>query len=132
MIPRKQILSILATLIIFVSIVNFLATKAMWYYIFWWFDMPMHFLGGLVVALLISYIFYKTILQYPLIPVAYILLGVFVVGFGWEVFEYIFNNLIAGQAWILLDTLSDLCFDLAGGMIGLLMINDSFKFTKPV
>ncbi len=132
MIPRKQILSILATLIIFVAIINFIAMKAMWYYIFWYFDMPMHFLGGVVVMLLVGYIFYRAISRYSMLPVSAIMLAVLIIGVGWEVFEYLVNNVYAGQVWNKLDTVSDICFDMAGGIMGLFIIKDSLKPTKAV
>jgi hypothetical protein len=132
MIPRKQILYILATLIIFVAILNYIAMKAMWYYIFWYFDMPMHFLGGVVLTLLVSYVLYNRITKEDIVPVLHILLAVLIIGVGWEVFEYVFNNVIAGQIWNMLDTLSDICFDMAGGVMGLFIIKDSLKPIKAV
>ncbi len=132
MIPRKQILSMLAITIIFMAIVNLLAMKALWYSIFWYFDMPMHFIGGFVSSLLILYIFYNKISIYNKLPTFYIIIGIFVMGIGWEVFEYVFNNIIAGQPWNMLDTISDICFDLAGGNFALFLVSNGLKSVKPV
>lgn len=122
----------LATTVVFIAIVNFLAMKAMWYYIFWYFDMPMHFIGGIVASFLIVYVFYNKISKYNTLPIYYIIIGIFIIGFGWEIFEYIFNNIIAGQVWNMFDTLSDICFDLSGGIVALFFINDGLKSSKPV
>ena len=43
-------------------------------------------------------------------------------GAGWEVFEIIFNNIIAGNSFDLPDTLSDIFFDLSGGLCAILYI----------
>lgn len=120
---RKNILSLLASSIIFLCVVNFLAMKGLWYYLFWYFDMPMHFLGGVVVLFLLIYVFYDKIKTQTNLPVISLLIGVLVIGIGWEVFEYILLNLYAGQPFSLLDSLSDLFFDTAGGIFGILYIN---------
>ncbi len=119
---RSKILSLLAVNIILLSIVNYLARPFYWYYLIWWFDIPMHFWGGVVVLFLVLYIFYSRISRFSKVPFLYLILSVFIVGVGWEVFEYIVNNVIAGQAFSLFDTISDICFDVAGGCVAFLSI----------
>lgn len=119
---RKDILASLAFTVVFVSIVNFLAIKGLWYYLFWYFDMPMHFLGGVVVMYLLIYIFYSRISVQKSSNLFYLLAGVLIVGLGWEVFEYFLLNVYAGQPFNIIDSTSDIFFDLAGGIWGLLYI----------
>lgn len=120
---RKQILSLLASSIIFLCIINLVAMKGLWYYLFWYFDMPMHFLGGMAVLFLLVYVFYNQISTQRNLPIIKLLIGVLIIGIGWEVFEYVFLNWYAGQPFIILDVVSDLFFDTAGGILGLLYIN---------
>ncbi len=122
MIPRKKILQILSFHIVFLCVVNYLALPFLWYYRIWWFDMPMHFWGGVVVLFVLLYTLYPLVTLLRVRHQFLLLLGVFFVGVGWEVFEYIMNNWWAGQTFSLLDTLSDICFDMAGGGVALLYV----------
>ena len=55
---------------------------------------------------------------------AFLLLGVVIIGIGWEVFEYIFNNLIGGLTFNLLDTVSDISFDIVGALVGIFLVKN--------
>ncbi len=120
---RKNILSLLASSIIFLCIVNFIAIKGLWYYLFWYFDMLMHFIGGMTVLFLIVYIFYSRISSRSNLPIGILILSVFIIGFGWELYEQLISMLISHNPQIYLDSISDLFFDLAGGILGLLYIS---------
>lgn len=84
--------------------------------------MPMHFLGGLAALFLTLYVFYGHISRKSYFPIGSLLLGVLAVGIAWELFEYVMLNVVAQQPFNITDTLSDICFDLAGGVVGLLII----------
>ncbi|MEI7709366.1 MAG: hypothetical protein WCI76_01480 [bacterium] len=115
---RKKLTKVLAYLISIIFFIQLVATKLAWYSLIWWFDMPVHFLGGLWLGLLFIYIFggagnrYKYIFR--------IISLVFLCGIGWEFFEFYFVNHLADNPFNLLDTISDLCFDLAGGCFAIL------------
>ena len=85
----------------------------------------MHFLGGLWVGLFFIW-FSSESLRLSLafkaltLVIFKILLFVFVVGFGWEVFEFLFNNYIAQNPFDFLDSTSDIFFDLVGGIVAIL------------
>lgn len=85
------------------------------YWIFLWLDCVTHFLGGLTIAFLL------TALCMPVLPKKYIgvslVLLVFVVGVGWEVFEYL-NGMALHELEYWKDTRSDLLFDVLGGSLG--------------
>ncbi len=119
---RKNILSLLASSAIFLCIVNFLAIKGLWYYLFWYFDMPMHFIGGMTVLFILAYVFYNKINNQKTLPVWQLLVSVFIIGFAWEVYEQIVAILISHNPQVYADSASDLFFDLAGGIFGLLYI----------
>ncbi|OGI58299.1 hypothetical protein A3C60_02200 [Candidatus Nomurabacteria bacterium RIFCSPHIGHO2_02_FULL_37_45] len=122
---RKKFFKRIVYLIFFIFIVHFFANKFYWYSSIWYFDIIMHFLGGLWVGLFFIW-FSSESLRLSLafkaltLVIFKILLFVFVVGFGWEVFEFLFNNYIAQNPFDFLDSTSDIFFDLVGGIVAIL------------
>jgi hypothetical protein len=88
----------------------------------WWFDMPMHFLGGFFIGLgLIWLLSYKDLnLELSFKLILKIILGVLIIGVLWEVFEILVNNMLAQNPFNTLDTISDIFFDLTGGTFAIL------------
>lgn len=113
---RKRLFKILAYLIVLIFLVNYVAVKLYWYNSIWYFDMIMHFLGGLWVGLISLYFFSSKT------PYLKILLFVLFIGLGWEIFELLFNNIIAQNPFNALDTISDIFFDLSGGLCAILYV----------
>ena len=113
---RPALLRKLATYIVVLALLNLLGTIFHWYETLWWFDMPMHFLGGVCVMYLC------VVSAWPLLrkgmPVApYIrrcVLAGIALGLLWELFEYILYRYSGGPVFIPLDSLSDVFFDCAG------------------
>lgn len=108
---------------LFVSGLGFVALKLYWFSLIWWFDMPMHFLGGYMLGLAFFYFVWPR--ELDVLAVVKIMIGVLVVGIGWEVFELIFVNVVAQNPFLTLDSLSDVCFDIAGGLAAIF-----FSFSK--
>lgn len=113
------------TIVLVVSFITFalihklgLALALYWH--FWWFDMPMHFFGGVIVAL---GLYVLVDFRFPgvdrlLRPIQF-LLAVFTVTVAWELFE-----LWAGipiESDYLLDTGIDLTLGLLGGSFGYIL-----------
>ena len=127
---RKKLAKRLIYLIFFILIVNFLANKFYWYYAVWYFDMIMHSIGGFRVGLASTWFFDKSesfksfpeskILILKLISKA--LLFVMLVAIGWEVFEFLVNDVIAQNPFDFIDTISDVFFGLFGGLCAILYI----------
>lgn len=117
---KKKLLKCILYLILFICIINFLANKFYWYSAIWYFDILMHFLGGFWLGLAFIYFFLSKLDSLSFKSVAPILFFVFFIGLGWEVFEYLFNNLIAQNPFDILDTSSDVVFDLIGGFLSIL------------
>lgn len=113
---RKKLLFI----ILIVWGLNALAHKFYWYSSIWWFDMPMHFLGGyflgLLMLLVVAYTDKNTSNKEKL---TIVLLGVFAIGVMWEGYEYAIQILTGSQLANPLDSMSDLFFDMAGGTFSL-------------
>ena len=114
---KRKLLVRLATLVFFIFIVNYIAKEFYWYSSIWWFDMLMHFLGGLWLGLVFIWLFFGKEINSKLF--LKIILGVFLIGFFWEIFEIIVNNFTIKDSFNILDTISDLCFDVAGGIFAL-------------
>ncbi len=110
------------------GIVNYLATEFYLYWKYMWFDIPMHVLGGVCVALgiFILPVFRIRIPQryMRLLPV----LGVVsIVGILWELFE-MGLGLPAFEEQYAVDTCIDLVMDLIGGCIGYGVIKYSERY----
>jgi hypothetical protein len=98
--------------------------KFYWYSSIWYFDMPMHFLGGIWLGLISIYLF--PLKNYSLKSIFKIFFIVLLVGVAWEVFEILVNRLTIQDSFNTLDTISDICFDSAGGLFAI------FYFLKKV
>lgn len=115
---RKKLLTRVTSLALFIFVVNYMAMKFYWYSLLWWFDMPMHFLGGFWAGLMVAYVYppkdiaFKTVLRF--------ILAVLTIGILWEIFEILVAKYITGQPFNTLDTLSDIFFDVAGGFLSII------------
>ena len=111
-----------------VLIFHILATVIGWYETFWWFDIPLHFLGGVAIA--ISSIFFFEYFQitnrleikwWPL----KILLIISLVGLSavcWEFMEFTFDQMFSTNMQPgMVDTIKDLAVGLAGGILTALL-----------
>ncbi len=87
-----------------------------WYY--WWYDLVLHFLGGLWVALAITWLWLALSRKVRIVP---ILLAVLVVGGAWELFEYVIGSLREGNYFF--DTSLDMLMDALGGLCGYLLVH---------
>lgn len=97
--------------------------------------MPMHFIGGLWLGLFFIYLFYIPSESFRFSSeskalILKILLFVLSIGVGWELFEILFNNIIAKIPFNSLDTISDVFFDLSGGSFAVLYFLKFIMFTE--
>lgn len=117
--------------LIFILALHAVAFSNYWYWTVWWFDMPMHFFGGVWLAMVFLLLNSKfKILNGSSIPqLSDYLIAVFItlsfVAFGgilWEFFEFFYDLLISSRGYAgfaqlgAADTVSDLFFDLFGGL----------------
>lgn len=119
---KKKLFKISAYSVILLSLVNFIALKFYWYFSIWYFDMLMHFWGGLCVGFTLMWLLFN---KNPDLSFKFILkisLGVLVIGGLWEIFEILFNNIIAQNKFNALDSISDVFFDLSGGLCAILYL----------
>lgn len=112
------------SLVIWALFIAFLlADKFHFFFSFWWFDIPMHFIGGFasgLVSLFILKVFrIKETKQIP-----FLIAGILLIGVLWELFEVGVDTIIFKMpttAPSVIDSLSDLCFDIAGGIVAVWM-----------
>ncbi len=112
---------------VFVVALHGMASAFGWYWIFRWFDIPMHILGGVFAGYLgmIGYVF-ATRNRRP--PAWVSVLSALAVGIAWEILEHQYG--LAGLDPVhRFDTLKDLVDDMMGGVIALL-IWDIFIYKK--
>jgi len=119
--------------LVVISALQFAALQFSLYYFYPWYDIMMHFLGGIFVALILLWLFFYSeyierfeVSKRNIILIA--LLGTLVVGIGWEVFEYSIGNV--PEENYMLDTSIDLFMDLIGASLVLLFLyikNPSFE-----
>jgi hypothetical protein len=127
---KTKWMSRIAIVVVGICLVNYLATRYVWFTLIWWFDMPMHFMGGFFVALVALWLARYTLLAKRILGRYrgnYILVGMvaaFVVGIGWEVFEFSLQSITLVTLATPLDSLSDMFFDLAGGAAAILYVLD--------
>lgn len=112
----RNALSIVTALFLF----NLLAYQFYWYVSISWYDMAMHFAGGVFLALLIGAHFHKrfrTLETKEIIVTT--LLGVFIIGLGWEYFEYVVQIMLRPVPFAdISDSISDVICDMTGGIVG--------------
>mgnify|MGYP001562310554 FL=1 len=111
------------------------------YHVIWWYDIPMHILGGAWVALFFFHFFYQTWHVVDLRKILFTLiitLGfVVLVGVLWEFYEYLSDVYLlkihplgyAPNPLTLPDTLKDLLDDLIGGAVASLILLFRIKKT---
>ena len=111
------------------------ATFFFWYSRIWWFDMPMHFAGGLFISLITVFVVEKYLRPRRYIAQDHSVISRYLIIFlciaiGWEVYEIAVDVYFSTHTTYLLDSLSDICFDLAGGALGLVYIFMRYPFYR--
>jgi hypothetical protein len=129
MIKRTTLFTGLSLFVVLIFFLNLIASKLYWYSSIWWLDILMHFLGGFWLGLVFLWIFYKDLSNQNLKKEIFfkVILGVAVVGIGWEFYQIMVNNLFAKNAFDLLDTLGDIINDLLGGVMAYYLFNNISK-----
>jgi len=105
---------------IFVAFLHGAATIFFLYSFYWWFDIPLHFLGGFCAGL-ISLYFYSFFHSQKSRPktsfwlLVAAIFGTIAVGLVWELFEYSVGITFNTVGDYFLDTVKDLIMDILGG-----------------
>ncbi len=111
----------LVVLILSIAVVNAFAHYHFWYWSMRWFDMPMHFAGGMWLAgVAIWWHFFSGKFPDARDRLPYLLMwgvgSAFIVGLVWEAYEAVVALATKGYINAMSDTLSDLFLDVIGGL----------------
>jgi hypothetical protein len=113
--------------LVVLGVLNFIATILYLHWSLWWFDVILHFLGGLTVALFALWFFSANFdLQNWKLGkiVTMTLISTICIGILWEFYELYFGLTFLSDGWhYFADTGSDLIMDTVGGIVGFLWIN---------
>lgn len=119
---NKLFLMILFFLALSLAFLNFYAGLYFWYWRFWWFDLFMHFTGGVSVALLVLYLYKNFKLKEKISVASAILFVTITISVLWEIMEFLIDaNLFSGNYFV--DTLTDIFIALTGAFIISLLSN---------
>jgi len=120
--PRSVSGIALIVLALTVALFQFLANYYYLYWLWWWADIVMHFLGGLLVS---GFVLWWIRFEVPerlrqRLPIFFTALIVIIgVGISWEIFEYLTNSYSAVN--YTLDTAMDLVMNIVGMMVAYLV-----------
>lgn len=126
---NKKLLRIGCVIVFFIWLVNALANAFYWYSAMWWFDIPMHIVGGLFLGVATGAVFFARLRTLSLHDILVtILLMVLIVGAGWEFFEYGVQFFIKGARLAHIpDSIKDIFMDMVGGAIASLFVLRAIK-----
>lgn len=121
MISKKEAFLKLSIVLYLIAALNFAANYFHLYFILWWFDIPMHFLGGFWVGgMALWFYFFNTRINEKLAAssrTGKLLLyfaAVLAVSVVWELFEFSLDTFVVSRTNDIMDTLSDLFMDTLG------------------
>lgn len=139
---KRNHLILIAVLFILVILLNALAFQFNWYWRLWWFDLLMHFLGGLTVAFTVFYItqtayknYFSRLVKHKADLFSLAIISAFLVGGAWELFEFGLDQYqtsivalksIATLQIGLTDSFFDLLFDLIGASVAALIFSKKY------
>ncbi len=124
---RNRLFKPVVYLALFIFFADMLADKFYWYYSVWWFDMPVHFLGGFWEGIFFIWYFSEVRLPFLRRPIRNLnwqtlmqmLIFVFLIGVSWEAGQFLTSNYIGLEPLVVFDAVSDVFFDLLGGVVAI-------------
>lgn len=126
---KTQKRALFAAMIVIWIILGLQLAASQWslYWVLPWFDILMHFLGGLWLGLMIFALLSKPIpylLEHAGLLVIVVVSGTLFFGFLWEIMEFVLDVMLGTNMFQpnLPDTLSDLGFDMIGSVVAALGI----------
>lgn len=123
---QKSLLSTLFTVTLILFLFHLVATYFELYWTVWWIDLINHTLGG-IVATLIAIVIWQRVGQKRNPTTQELILFVFLIGVGWELFEVTFGLVLVDEPGYITDSLLDVVMDMFGlflSKVFLLKTND--------
>ncbi len=128
---RDYLLRVLAVLVCVIAVMHLLAISFHLYWTFWWYDIILHFLGGVFIGLLSLWLrFFSGYFGTPRIPARtrvfyFVGVSVLTIGIGWEVFERVLGHTWSVEGYWL-DTILDVILDFLGGIVAFKFFNRKY------
>ncbi len=121
---KKKLFFYSAMMAVGIFLLNKLASSFYWYSAMPQFDMVMHTLGGVFIAIWGGALLYGAVKDSKAIVQMIVLCAlVLIVGFLWEVFEFSVQGILRLETLANIpDSLSDMVFDLLGGILGSIFV----------
>jgi hypothetical protein len=121
---QTKLFKLISLLLIIIAVLFFIDINFYLSWIFWWYDMVLHFLAGVIIGLSTIIIFHKAFdsgIMYYFKLVLMAVITAFLIGMLWEILELNLNltSFSDGVAYIT-DTVSDLILDMFGALVGVL------------
>ena len=112
-------------LLICIALLHYLALDRAYYWTVSWYDIMMHFLGGLWVALFLLWVCATRKISFlpQNLTFIQIISVVLVVGIVWELYELVFKLTFTSDPEYWDDTVLDMIMDTLGGCVGILFFN---------
>ncbi|MFA5838641.1 MAG: hypothetical protein WC849_01755 [Candidatus Paceibacterota bacterium] len=125
---NKIFFSILFLLSFAISVLNIYAGRYFWYWRFSWFDLLMHFTGGVTVALILLYFSKAPGLKEKIKTASFILFSTVFIAIMWEVMEFLLDQNLFGKNYFF-DTITDIFIALVGATI-ISIFSDKIKIVN--
>lgn len=108
-----------------IALLHYVALDRAYYWTIPWYDIMMHFLGGLWVALFSLWVCASGRVLFLPQRVSWgkVLVVVLVVGLFWEFYELLFGLTFTSDPEYWGDSVLDMVMDTAGGLIGAILLN---------
>ena len=122
---KKSVLLRFTILLYIIATLHIAALYFSWYWEFWWYDIMMHFLGGFWLFGMGFLLLFFSKTKRPHLSIygcAFALL--LIIGMLWELFEFSLDTLVVFQSNDLVDTVSDIGMDIAGGLVAFLVVKN--------
>jgi len=131
---NKKLLILTLGIALLLAILHIGALMFYWYWFFWWFDILVHFIGGIVAGLLFIYLYGALSSRASSRGESFILIFLFVlcIGLMWELYEIIIKSTGIWHPDYLLDTIADIFTDLSGGLSSYLIFSYFFLTNQSV
>lgn len=126
---QKKLFLYSAILVVSIFLLNKVANMFYWYSGIDQFDMFMHTLGGIFLAIWGAALLFALLKdQKPLLWIIVLTAFVLILGFIWEVFEFSLQGIMQLETIANIpDSLSDMVFDMFGGLIGAIFVVSRVK-----
>ena len=119
--PNHRLLFTSLVFVVAIAALHVVASRYYLYWTMWWFDIPMHVLGGMWISIMTLWLLVR-LRQEMREKWQAVIVFLMVIGVGvlWELFEAGYLDIMHEPGYVF-DTLSDLLNDLCGGALGYLL-----------